>query len=333
MHAVSALIRRWWRQGAAIALTALFVAWGMAVADLWAATARLASVGVGVWTVVVALAVVTVLLRWLRLALAVGDRPGYRLLRASALHGAGLALLPGKLGEAVLPVALNRIVGMKLAAATGLLILLRVYDLLALALVVTVALAVLALTGGDAPAAAGWIVGGAAAALAILALPLVVAFAWRLVGRPIARLRRLGGLLATLAEGALAVTAARGCAIAAATLALWLAIVAAFAAAAAATGLAMPVAETTLGAAAASLVFALPVNGVANVGPFEAAFAGVADGFGHSVEAAIATAVMVHLAAAATAVAVALLVQGGHVLCGSRRLSVPAEPPPPRHES
>jgi hypothetical protein len=50
-------------------------------------------------------------------------------------------------------------------------------------------------------------------------------------------------------------------------------------------------------AVAGSLAFAVPISGIANTGPFEAAFAGALTALGAKLEPALASAVVVHLAA------------------------------------
>ena len=90
------------------------------------------------------------------------------------------------------------------------------------------------------------------------------------------------------------------------TFSVWLTLVLAAQASVAAVGIAVDPGTAALASVAASLAFALPVSGFANVGPFEAAFAGVLVAGGVQAESALAAALLLHLCALAGAVIPAL---------------------------
>ncbi|MEQ9642671.1 MAG: lysylphosphatidylglycerol synthase domain-containing protein [Alphaproteobacteria bacterium] len=294
-----------------IAVSALVTVGFLAVAwlllDVGVVAEALLRVDVRLVPLALAAATGVVLLRWLRLAAALHRRPSLVLLRAAALHGGAVAILPAKLGEFILPLALNRMTGMSLAAAAGLLLVIRLYDLMSLAVLGALALALAAEPLGLAwlrwPAA----LAALAAGVVMVTLPVLARLVRSVLTRPLRRWRRLHDIFERLSLGMTKLAPAQIAAMILVSTAVWCAIFLAFHIAALATGGAADPATTVLAGTAGSLAFALPVNGVANVGPFEAAWAAVMTRAGVSLEVATAGALAAHALMIAVNVAAAAL--------------------------
>lgn len=242
------------------------------------------------------------------------------LFSASTLHGAAVALLPGRLGEAVLPLALKRLTGVSLLSGAGFLLLVRLLDASTLAAFGGIAIAV------AAPAflpqiSAGTVIAGLAFAAAVLA-GLAVALR-RGVPTIIGGGRHLR-ILRELADAAARLKPARLMAILVETIGIWAALAAAACMATDAVGLGAAPGLTIAATVAGAFVFASPINGVASVGPFEAAFAGALAAFGYAFEPALAAAAMVHISAVIVAIAAAGAGQALYALNAGR--SIESEP-------
>jgi hypothetical protein len=176
-------------------------------------------------------------------------------------------ILPFRLGELSYPVLMRRHYGSPLVHAAGVLLLARLFDLATVASILVGAAAWLKLDIGVNHI----VLASAAAALALTPFGLALA-APVLRGRAV-RLPRIGDL-ATRATAGLAAIGDRRAALLAVALgfALWLAIGLAAALVAGAVVATVPPAAAVLGIMAGSVAFALPVNGIAGVGPAQAAW-------------------------------------------------------------
>lgn len=257
------------------------------------------------WAGVLVLMIAVAGLRFLRLRTALGAPPPLETFNAAALHGSAAALLPGKLGELVLPLVVRRLTGQSILAGAGLLVFFRALDFAALVAAAAVAGM---LAGGPAPLLA-------AILLAALAAPYLL---HALARRPLGRKGGVWSLLANAADIAGRLSIARIATIFALTLAVWGALWAAALVAADGAGLSASAAIAGLALAAASAAFASPVNGIANAGPFEAAFAGVYAAFGHAAAPALAAAILVHACAVAAPLLCFALGEGAALALGVR---------------
>ncbi|NWG72201.1 MAG: flippase-like domain-containing protein, partial [Parvularculaceae bacterium] len=179
-------------------------------------------------------------LRYLRLQLAIPGASPLETFNAAALHASAAAVIPGKLGELVLPVVVRRLTGSSFLAGAGLLVIFRLLDLAALLAVVAVA----GILAGGAPVILAPV---AAAALTapFLLQKLAPLAAGRLDGR-------LAAILANISEIVGGLTRARLAAILTVTIAVWAALWWAALAAARGAGLDAPAAVAGLALAAAS---------------------------------------------------------------------------------
>lgn len=257
------------------------------------------------------------LLRALRVALVLGRAPTRPLLRVSILHNLLSAVLPMKLGEAALPWLLQRGQMAALSSGVGVLLGVRLFDVLALGVV---AGGILAASGGRLGTAAPW-VGGllALAGLGLaLALPVLARAGERLALRLGRRWPRAGSIAMQISSGALGATGRRRLPLLGLSVAAWCFVILAFHVAGGAFGLAATPAESALATSAAAVAFALPINGLAGIGPVQLTWAGVMSGFGHAYAPAFSAALAVQLASLATMAGLALLLSiewpsGGHL--------------------
>lgn len=251
-----------------------------------AASRTLALAGAAVWAGALVIMLAIGVLRFLRLQIALGETAPLETFNAAALHASASALIPGKLGELILPIVVRRLTGSSLLAGAGLLVFLRALDLAALTAV---------------GCFAGILAGGSALLLGPLAVAALAApFALhRLAKLTHGRQGRCWTVVARTADFAARFTFAQNVSMLALSLTVWIALWGAALLAAEGMGLDAPIATAGLAVAAASAAFASPVNGVANAGPFEAAFSGVYAGFGYSLAPALAAAVLLHVCAIA----------------------------------
>lgn len=282
---------RWRGWLTASLVTAGFACIGLSLLDLEVSAKALASVHPEAWISVIGLSLLMALLRAARVVvLADAVRTGL-VIRASFLHGAANAILPARIGEAVLPLTLARYGGMDPMRAVGLLLILRLSDLIAL--VGFGSLLVAALNFWEFSTELRLVL--AAAGILLIAGIGVVPFLVRIVGRSAPRAIRAWANRITVAGAQLTHGSRIG--LFALTLGIWVALGIAAQISIDATGLRVDPMLAWLACLAASLAFALPTNGIASIGPFEAAFVGVlvaADGSG---EAALAAAVHLHMCA------------------------------------
>ena len=207
-------------------------------------------------------------------------------------------LLPFRLGELTFPVLMRRVYRQDPLHATGVLVLARVFDLCLVGALFCFAL--LATGAGGTDPAARALLGSAAVACVGLPLALVaggraLVGRWQPGGRAGDLLRRLAVGLDDLGHGPrarLAVFLSAG---------IWLAHGGLSVAAASAVIAGFPTWSGLLGAAAHSLAFALPVNGLAGVGPAPAAWAGAVAWTGIVWSEAVVAALTMHAVAVAGA--------------------------------
>lgn len=294
---------------AVVTLVFLFAA-GAAV-DLGQVAATLSETRPLHWALCLSIMLGVSFLRFLRVAIAAPSAPRLAAFRASALHGAAIAVLPGRAGEAALPLALKSAGGPGLAESAGLLLLIRLYDLVALLALLFVSLAFVM---------PGSVVSWGAAAAALAGFLLAPAAFKRALG--VVR-SRLPDRFAPLVEAAAALRAAGHVHLLIATAGVWGGVVLASAAAMRATLGEAGWSEAALSAGAASFAFASPVNGLASLGPFEGAYAGVLAGLGHDPASALGAGLMLHACALAAALAAAAA--GGASAVWPRRRKAAAE--------
>ncbi|TVS00202.1 MAG: hypothetical protein EA406_01465 [Rhodospirillales bacterium] len=280
----------------AVAITGAAVGFLLAMLDVDQAWTVLRQADPGWLGFAAALLIVVFVLRSIRLAVAVRQKLRFIIFHVMAVFVFLVALLPGKIGELSLPYLLKRRLDVRLSFGVGALILLRAYDLLLLVLVGCTLLILYQDTFG-LPAAAGWaaVFGAVTAAVAAVALPTM---ARTLVVMAPAALRRRQRVM-SIFEGLLAATTSltwvRLVVLVLLTAGLWLLLFTAFHGVSLALGATPGWPQSVLAVVAASFAFALPINGVANVGPFHLAWVAVMVPLGVPIERAAAAAFSAHI--------------------------------------
>jgi hypothetical protein len=193
--------------------------------------------------------------------------PGANLVRVAFQLNALNFILPFRLGELSYPVLMRRHYGYDFLHSAGVLLLARAFDLATVCAIMLGTAACLRLTLAVHPAVLG------IGALALALSPFAVALGGRTLQPYLARLPHVGNLAARLAAG---LTALRNRSVAMATVGLGFAIwllfgVSAILVAEAVVATVSPGAAM-LGALAGSVAFALPINGIAGIGPSQAAW-------------------------------------------------------------
>jgi len=274
----------------------LLLYYAVDVRALAQALRRLGLLGFGILSSV---SVLTVALRWARLQLALGMRPSRQILRVASLHGAAVAVLPAKLGELILPLALKRYHDIELPSAIGLLLILRFYDLLLLVGIGAVVFFLLPTTAETYPGYATLALFAACLSIATAALlPWLARIGRYLLVPALDAGGRVDRLIASITHGIARIDAPRSLAVTATSGLIWCSIIAlSYAAVIEINGPSSDPLHAAAAGLAGSLAFVLPISGIANAGPFEAAFAGTLTALGMGLEPALASAVAVHLAA------------------------------------
>ena len=177
-------------------------------------------------------------------------------------------VLPFRLGELGYPVLMQRRYGIRFLHATGVLLLARLFDLAAVGCIFLASASMLGLVSGIFNLLA------AACAVALAIAPFGVAIAGRALRPHLVRLPYVG---ATIAEPLSAALDALGdmrvrVAVVAVGFANWLALAWMAVLIAQAVVNTVPAAAAVLGGTASSLAFALPINGIAGIGPTQAAW-------------------------------------------------------------
>ena len=219
------------------------------------------------------------------------QRPERLLIRTAVLLNLFNYLLPFRVGEASFPIMMKQHYGMEYSRSAGILILVRLMD----ACAVGALLCVGAVATFDAPLW-GWgdptfALAGGASVLAFVLLPLAGHRMRRSSGLLLRRWPRLHGLADGLMSGSehlqrsgLHVT------VVVQTVAIWLAQAAMAYLAMIAVDPAIAIAPAITAGAAANLAFALPITGIAGLGPSQAAWATALNLTGISWDTAIASA-------------------------------------------
>jgi uncharacterized membrane protein YbhN (UPF0104 family) len=195
------------------------------------------------------------------------ELPGAPLVRIAFQLNALNFILPFRLGELSYPVLMRRQYGSTLMQSAGVLLLARLFDLATVASILVGAAAWLKLANGVNHA----VLVGAATALALA--PFGLALAAPILRGQAARLPRVGDLATRATAGFAAIGDRRAAMLAVALgFVLWLTIGLAAVLVAGAVVATVPPAAAVLGIMAGSVAFALPVNGIAGVGPAQAAW-------------------------------------------------------------
>jgi uncharacterized membrane protein YbhN (UPF0104 family) len=200
----------------------------------------------------------------------------------SCVHIALNFLLPFKLGEAAFPLLARRLMGVGLTSGTSTLLTVRLLDVGALGAL----LAFSAAAAVDELAPYRWLLaaGGAASLLAPLVLLIVAGHGQRWLGR-------LGAAGEVLAKARAHGTFRK---ITLLSVVIWACHAAAAYLAFLAVDAPVPLATATFAGASANLAFALPFQGIAGLGPVQAAFAWAAVLGGMSLEPSVAAAIACH---------------------------------------
>lgn len=284
-----------------------------------------ASLGRANWPALAAALALTGCVQWLRawrFSVALTGRlrlPEAPLIRIALQLNMLNVLLPFRLGELSFPVMMRRTYGCGVLHATGVLLLARMFDLCAVGAILLGTAAALDLAGGAGPL----LLAGAAAGLALT--PMVLIAAGGAMRSLVPRIAGIGGTMDRLALGldAMAQAPARAAAVVL-SFAIWLSFGAAAVLVAAAVTDAVPPLAAMLGAAAGNLAFALPINGLAGLGPAQAAWVAAVTRAGVPWEDAVVSALLLH----AVVLVGAVLFGTAALLWGNRKTAaLPAKAP------
>lgn len=260
--------------------------------------------------------ILTTSLRAARLSLVVCGTLERQLVAASVVHNASTAILPMKLGEFVLPLLLARNGQLRMSEGLGILLVLRMLDLLALLLVGSAAIWHALSTSPGHGAAVSIALATFAAALGGTALLLVLwstLSSWLQGNTLLAR-------VPTLQQALLAATRASPGRLGLAfglSLLVWSSLFLAFFFFSRAVGVTAGIAQAAAIGTAASLAFAFPISGLANVGPFQAAWVWMSLQLGIPSTHALAASLVSH--GGVVLVTVALATLASPLLVGSGR--------------
>lgn len=234
-----------------------------------------------------------------RLALLVAPHgwASFRIYRISVIHNFLASVIPARLGEISLIVLLRRHYAVPATAGTGILIGIRVLDLLLLTAVGGIAGWLVLPTEGEL----GWLIAtcglaGTGSALGFLLLPYIAPVLSRLFEALHTRRNHpLTSIPTRILASYTGLSHRRIAALQIATGAIWLPLLACYHVCAMAVGATAGLGASLVASVAASYAFVSPVNGIAQIGPFEAAWTYVAMAAGESYTVALSTAVLVHL--------------------------------------
>jgi uncharacterized membrane protein YbhN (UPF0104 family) len=223
-------------------------------------------------------------------------QPGAELTRIAFQLNFWNFVLPLRLGELSFPVLMSRRLGYGLLHATGVLLIARLFDLAVVAAILLGAAAVLDLWPGP------WRTVLALAALAAALAPFGLAVAGLALRRHLARLPRIGDAAARLTAGFEAIGGyAAGLTAVGLSLVLWLVLGLAAVLVAGAVVASVSPAAALLGGAAGNVAFALPVNGIAGIGPSQAAWVAAVTRAGVPWDDAVVSALALHAVVLANA--------------------------------
>lgn len=240
------------------------------------------------------LGLIPVLLRVMRLCVAIGRPLQWIFFRAVTLQGAAVATLPAKIGEAVLPLMLVRRAGYSITESVGILLLLRLYDLLTLMWMGAISLAFLSAEFGMADWRPLLWIGAAAIAAGMVLFPEFATFFSVQIRKYINPEGKIVRLVDELSLASRHLSRERLAGLILVSGLVWASLFLVFYLSGVFFEATPGVMGSVLAGVAGSLAFALPVNGLANVGPFEAAWAGAMLPLGVMVEAAVAAALLSH---------------------------------------
>ena len=294
----------------AIAVSALCL-WLLLTPPALTALGRLATGG-SLTSVLGALALVA-LVQWLRawrFAVMMTGRlalPGVTLTRISFQLTLWNVLLPLRLGELSFPLLMRRHLGYDLLHAGGVLLIARLFDLATVGAILLAAAAVLDAWPGLVGRAL-LVLGAAGLGLAPLGLTIA-----GLALRPYLRkLPRIGNAAERLTAGLEAIAGYRaGVAAAGLGLALWLVFGAGAILVASAVVATVSPGAAMLGAAAANVAFALPINGIAGIGPSQAAWVAATTWVGVPWDDAVVSALALHAVVLMNAIVLGGLAMAG----------------------
>lgn len=232
-------------------------------------------------------AATTQALRAWRLSVLLGHPISLPLVGLVARHQFWANLLPFRAGEAALPVFLKISYKIPLVQGAMMLLVLRVYDLgMIVALGGVVAGVMLWSAPWFAPAAPWVLTLGVCATMCLFIAPWIaqgfLSLPW---------LQKIKSLL----EGLTALTPSHQRRLVWTTLWVWVSVLAAYALAFQAVGISLTAAEAIISGAAGALAFALPINGLAGVGPFEAAITATLSSLGYDASLSLSAAIAAHI--------------------------------------
>ena len=230
-------------------------------------------------------------------------------------------VLPFRLGELGYPVLMRRHYGHGLLHSAGVLLLARLFDLATVVSILLGAAAVLRLAGGagDAILALGSLGFGLA--------PFALILAGRAVRPWFAQLPGVGDAAAKLTAGLDAVGQRRmGLVAVLLGFAIWLVLALAAIMVAGAVTTTVPPAAAMLGASAGHVAFALPINGIAGIGPSQAAWVAATTRAGVPWDDAVISALALHAVVLTNAIVLGTVATIPDI---SRRLSASAGRTPP----
>ena len=231
-------------------------------------------------------------LRAIRLCVVLKGNLDAGLFMASVVHNASTAVLPMKLGEFALPLLLSRLGHSGISAGLGTLLLLRALDMVVVVVLGSLASAMALRSMGHPSADVGWTL-----LIASVAACLAVGLSWNRMTSKLHGSRLLDAAPGPLRNIVLAATQVPAVRLARAGLLsflAWVALIAAFYCLSNAIGHRVDVWQAGAIGAAAALAFAFPVSGVANVGPFQAAWVWMSVVLGMGANQALTASLVAH---------------------------------------
>jgi uncharacterized membrane protein YbhN (UPF0104 family) len=223
-----------------------------------------------------------------RLALLLGRRMDWNCFAISTIYAFMASLMPSRLGEAALPLLLGRYYGTRLVEGSGLLLVMRLYDLFAVMTLSGLTAFLVAAKEGPLVQAASLLLAGTSLVAALIlpwALALLRSRPWRLQGF-IERLTGTAEILASLRIRLLLILG---------SLVSFLINFSMFDLCAQAFGISPGFAGSVLAGSGAVFAFVLPFNGFANFGPFEVTWAALLKYQGIAFDAALVSGLAIHV--------------------------------------
>nr|WP_276562511.1 lysylphosphatidylglycerol synthase domain-containing protein [Hoeflea prorocentri] len=272
-------------------VTAAFGLTALGLFDVSRSGQALGRIHAQAWLLVVASFLLIAIIRAFRLLFIAPSAQVAPVFRASFLHGIANAVLPARMGEAVLPLALSKFAKLDLFRAIGLLLVVRLGDLIALTGLGLILVGLLDYANLADSLRIAAVVCGIVLISAIAVIPALVGVAGGLLPR------LFKSLADRISTSSAQINAGNKAYLVLLTLAIWFTLAVASHISIRAAGLEVDFAVAWLACIAASFAFALPVNGIASVGPFEAAFVSVLVLSGADAQAALTAALHLHICA------------------------------------